>query len=399
MRANVSYLVLFSALLAVNELVAQSPADGRCPQRLGLVRAEGETSAGAPAREPGPAHVAAAPENGVIRVDTELVITEFTVKDKRGRPVRGLTAADLRVEEDGVEQNIEIFSFGKASAAIARSVVLVIDYSQSQAPYIETSVEAAKVLVDMLEANDRMAIVTDDVELLVGFTSDKSELKSRLERLKVNSRDGRYGKSLQMTALNASVLELFNSGDKRPIVIFQTDGDEYAQLALWRRRWSRGECAGSLRSFADLEKALETAGTTVYSVIPGLTAEITSEEAGDEQLDLEQTVKREARMRRAAFQGPMKHFAVRNWAKGRLRDAEAIEQLSIRTGGISQFLDRPENASAVYRRILDEMNNRYLLGYYPRNSSSDGGNRSIKVILKNASGFKVNGKTSYTPRR
>ena len=399
MRANVSYLVLFSALLAVNELVAQSPADGRCPQQLGLMRAEGQTSVGPPPGDPGPAHAAAAPESGVIRVDTELVITEFTVKDKKGRPVRGLTSADFRVEEDGVEQNIEIFSFGKASAAIARSVVLIIDYSQSQAPYIETSVDAAKVLVDMLEPNDRMAIVTDDVELLIGFTSDKSELKDRLERLKVRSRDGRYGKSLQMTALNASVSELFNAGDKRPIVIFQTDGDEYAQLALWRGRWSRGECVGMLRSFDDLEKVLETAGTTVYSVIPGLTAQVDSAGSDGEPMDLEQTVKREARMRMAAFDGPMKHFAVRNWARGRLRDAAAIEQLSIRTGGISQFLDRPENASAVYRRILDEMNNRYLLGYYPRNNSSDGGNRSIKVLLKNSSGFKVNGKTSYTPRR
>src|SRR5688500_16774299 len=129
MRANVSYLVLLSALLAVNGVAAQSPAGSGCPQQLGLVRSQGGTSVGPSSGDPGAAHVAAPIESGVIRVDTELVITEFTVKDKKGRPVRGLTAADFRVEEDGVEQNVEIFSFGKASAAIARSVVLIIDYS------------------------------------------------------------------------------------------------------------------------------------------------------------------------------------------------------------------------------------------------------------------------------
>lgn len=50
---------------------------------------------------------------------------------------------------------------------VPRTIVLIIDYSGSQLPFIKNSVAAAKVLVDKLGPKDLMAIVTDDVELLL----------------------------------------------------------------------------------------------------------------------------------------------------------------------------------------------------------------------------------------
>ena len=49
-----------------------------------------------------------------------------------------------------------------------RSIVIVIDYSQL--PYVMTSVEAAKSS-STTETGDRMALVTDDVQLLAELTS------------------------------------------------------------------------------------------------------------------------------------------------------------------------------------------------------------------------------------
>jgi len=80
-----------------------------------------------------------------------------------------------------------MFSLGD-DAKVPRSIALIIDYGCSQLPFLEASVEAAKNLVGKLGLNDSMAIVTDDVELLVNFTQDKRKLKDRLDELKRRTR-------------------------------------------------------------------------------------------------------------------------------------------------------------------------------------------------------------------
>src|SRR5581483_9656857 len=47
----------------------------------------------------------------VVRVRTTEVALDVVVKDKKGRPVKDLTAADFEVYEDGVRQRIESFRF------------------------------------------------------------------------------------------------------------------------------------------------------------------------------------------------------------------------------------------------------------------------------------------------
>src|SRR5687767_6673028 len=105
----------------------------------------------------------------VIKIETRLVRTSILVVNKQGKAIRGLKASDFIVTEDNIPQQIDTVSIGE-SVDVPKSIVLIIDYSGSQVPFIENSVAAAKVLVDKLNPKDRMAIVTDDVELLTGFT-------------------------------------------------------------------------------------------------------------------------------------------------------------------------------------------------------------------------------------
>src|SRR5918996_6597227 len=105
-------------------------------------------------------------DEDVVRIETTLVICDVLVTDKQGRPVRNLKATDFAISEDNVPQEVGHFVLGD-NADLARSIVLIIDYSRSQFPYIADSIEAAKIFVDKLGPYDRMAIVTDDVELLV----------------------------------------------------------------------------------------------------------------------------------------------------------------------------------------------------------------------------------------
>ncbi len=174
-------------------------------------------------------------EGDIIRIDTSLVSCEVSVLNKRGEAVSGLTAEDFSIAEDGTSQKVGHFLQGD-NLNVPRTIVLIIDYSGSQLPYLKNSIAAAKVLVDKLGPRDQMAIVTDDVELLLDFTSDKKNLKKELDsledrpKLKLNlfgrSKTVRIGRSLQYSALMATLNEAFDEEDTRPIIIFQTDGDE-----------------------------------------------------------------------------------------------------------------------------------------------------------------------------
>jgi len=119
-------------------------------------------------------------EEEVVRVETTLVVCDILVLDSQGRFVQGLNKEDIIVTEDGQPQQVGTFSLG-GSAAVPRSIVLIIDYSINQSGFVTESVEAAKILVDGLGPRDRMAIVTDQVELLTDFTDDKKKLTEKLD--------------------------------------------------------------------------------------------------------------------------------------------------------------------------------------------------------------------------
>jgi len=155
------------------------------------------------------------PDDDVIRFNTALVATDLLVLDRRGQPVRGLVASDFLITEDGKPQQVGHFLLG-SNTSVPRSIALIIDYSGSQFPYIQNSVEAAKVLIDKLGPRDRLAIITDDIEMLSDFDSNKTALKKKLDILIERSRgkkaflglgakNRRLGLSAQYSALMATL--------------------------------------------------------------------------------------------------------------------------------------------------------------------------------------------------
>jgi hypothetical protein len=168
-------------------------------------------------------------EIDVVKVETSLVTSDFLVLDPRGNPISGLSEKDFVITEDGQPQKVRMLSPGD-SVRIPRTIVLIIDYSSSEVPYLKTSIAAAKALVDKLPESDSMAIVTDDVELIQDFTTNKKTLKHKLDSLV----GFQLGQSRQYSALMATLNEAFNDEDQRPIVIWRGFSDTNIKLA--RRR-------------------------------------------------------------------------------------------------------------------------------------------------------------------
>jgi len=72
-------------------------------------------------------------DDDVIRIETSLVVCDVLITDKQGRPQRNLKATDFAVSEDGIPQEVGLFTLGD-NANIPRSIVLIIDYSGEPVP-------------------------------------------------------------------------------------------------------------------------------------------------------------------------------------------------------------------------------------------------------------------------
>jgi VWFA-related protein len=333
------------------------------------------------------------PQDGTeIRVDTDLVLSDILVLDKNGQPVRGLTSSDFAIREDDREQSIAVFT--NDAREVPRSIILIIDYSLSQLPHIENSVEAAKILVDKLKPFDRMAIVTDDIQLLIDYTSDKEALKSRLDALREKAMKGEFGISKQYSSLLAALNERCARDGSRQIVIFQTDGDEFQTL------WRKDRFRQTLFSFEDITAAALGAGVTVYTVYTGVILSGLSE--GEKMRKTESALNRSRKLYSLArnkpeMQGEVDFSSnyVRATARQKELDAESLEKLAAVTGGMAQSLEDPSQAAEVYDKILSDIDRRYLIGYYPANQARDGREREVKISVKGQSGYRIIGRKSY----
>ena len=359
----------------------------------------------------------------VIRVETRLVVADVLVLDGQGHPVSGLTQNDFVVNEDNQSQSIAHFSLGDDKST-ERSIVLIIDHSWSQLPYLRTSTQAAEVLVDKLGPKDRMAIVSDDVSLLLDFTSDKPKLKKALQDLRaitMPSRGGilqqenqsvplsrpKFGHSDQFSALLATVRELIRPDDIRPIIIFQSDGDEINVLQppnlhrydkplsanasdKEKKNWQQVERVLGPRvkqySIEDVYAAVQKARATVYTVIPG-----------PRFFGLSQSEQLERARRDSAAQGlgtPPRE-ALEQFIAFRLDCQAAMARAATISGGWTAFLEDPKQAETIYSSILADVNSRYVIGYYPTNKARDGARRTVAVQVRDHPNYTITGRKAY----
>ena len=374
-------------------------------------------------------------DEDVVRVTTDLVLADVLVTDKQGRVIRDLTKDDFVISEDGQPQQVSHFSLG-SDTNVGRSIVLVIDVSSTLLPYINYAVNAAKVLVNKLGPKDRMAIVTDDLALLVDFTSDKTRLEDALETVKIKCQQFNEPRNLdslaekmksetkwwkkpsinEFKALFAAARELFDEEDTRPIIIFQTRGEQIKFLqppdllidkAVWNDVPSFDyeefrKAYVQPFSLADVVTGIEKSRATVYSVVPGSQLLGLSEAEQWKRAKIED--QRLIEMFRAQVAGTkfgrgpgwqITDTTIASLLHKRLRGQSALAQISKASGGWISFLEQPEQASAIYAKILSDINNRYVVGYYPTNKVHDGKRRKVSVEVRNHPEYIVWGRKSY----
>ena len=348
----------------------------------------------------------AAAAEDVVRVETRLVVSNVLVLDQKRREVQGLTQSDFVVTEDSQPQQIAHFALGD-DVNEGRSIVLILDYSDSMLPNIAMSTAAAKNLVDQLGPKDRMAIVTDDVDLLVDFIRDKTQLKVALGALAERTLSGHAGRSAQFSALLAALRELFDEEDIRPIVVFQTDGDQITFMQPHETRAPQNQNVPSKMvqfSLDDVNVTAEQSRATIYTVIPGpqLIGLPADEQIRRIELYAEMTRQTSYQITQKNHPGtppPRPLFwtqqAAITAAFHRLKENAAAAGVAEITGGRTFYLEKPEQANDIYSQILSDVNRRYVIEYYPTNKASDAKRRKVVITVRDHPEYIVEGRKTY----
>ena len=385
-------------------------------------------------------------EVDVVRVETSLVMSDVSVLDQRGNWVPRLTEKDFLITEDGKSQQVGMLALGD-NTNVPRSIVFIIDHCCAQLPFLPASVAAAKIMIDKLGPKDRMAIVTDDIELLIGFTHDQKKLKEKLDELikrtslNLANKDlalerfsqglSLFGRGFQYSALMAVLKEAFDNEDQRPIIIFQTDGQEAyilrdpvvigsvqpglpsdmkAEAERYLKRHTKFQ-QKNRREFSlnDVYKAAEKSRATIYTLVPGYRllglsdAEMISRIRdyhlrGISYLGVPWDRAHPANRRNQDRLNQMPDEALRFEAEQMLKQQAPLAVLSTITGGWTQFFDQPSQVDEMYSHIFSDINHRYLVGYYPTNKEHDGKRRKINIEVRGHPEYVVMGrKTYYAP--
>ena len=192
-----------------------------------------------------------------VRVD--VLVTERNV------PVRGLTAADFTLSDNGVSQEIDVVE----SSDVPINVVLAFDGSGStEGRRINDLAEAGHALIAGLKPNDRIALTTFNhaVAPRVSLTSDFTQVAQALERIEPG------GQTALLDGIHAAIMTT-QAEAGRSLVIVCTDGrdtmswlqvDEVSEVARRSNAVIYGVAAGRARRWAELKDLTElTGGKTI----------------------------------------------------------------------------------------------------------------------------------------
>ena len=285
-----------------------------------------------------------------IRIDTELATFEVSVSDGKGAPIRGLSAKDFRVFEDGKERSIDFFQpIKKRDSGRPLSLVFALDVSGSMTEAELERLRAAmqKFVQRLADYESQFAVLSFamDVKTVQDFTNRPDRLNQAFRRLK---RDHDGLSTHAYDAVDQAVRMISKKSPKsirdripRRAVILITDGFPVGDVVS----------SGTVIERAnDLE-------TSVFSVL----------------LPSYSRLQRDGR---------------------RILTPLEASGLSDRTGGIS-IAANESNFDRIFDALAEELTASYAIAFYPQEGHGPGERR---VKIESRAGLQVRqNRTSYKP--
>jgi VWFA-related protein len=162
------------------------------------------------------------PATDVIKVNTDLVVFDAQVIDKKNKRVIGdLTKQDFELSDNGVHQQISYFGRDE----LPLSILLMLDVSGSVRPILHQIRDGALGALQHLKPDDQVAVMAFGTtsELVQDFTKDRSLVSQKIEAATANDRLGSgtfLGPALDSAAIHMQAAPTQTS---RRVIIVVTD--------------------------------------------------------------------------------------------------------------------------------------------------------------------------------
>jgi Ca-activated chloride channel family protein len=258
-----------------------------------------------------------------FRVGVDVVSLNVTVTDGTARYLTALEPEDFSVFEDGVKQDITLFSRTNLPIALA----LLLDTSASMEGRLHVAQEAAVGFARRLRTQDLAEVISFDsrVAILQPFTSQTSELEQAIRKTSPGG----------STSLHNAVYIALK--DLRRIVAKSADEVRRQAIVVL----SDGEDTSSLLPFEEVLDLAKRSETAIYSI--GLRESNSPNVRGFKEAE----------------------FILRQFAQ--------------ETGGRAFFPGQVTELDSIYGQISDELSSQYTVGYTSRNPRQDGAWRRVVV--------------------
>ena len=365
-----------------------------------------------------------------LRVESELVLVNVTVKDKSGNIIANLKPEDFTILEDRKAQKVVSFDIENIDAAASqdvsqakplldsspaptsaastnmastssrnqfkdhRLIILFFDLSSMEPDEIDRAVTSAEHYVDTQMATaDLVSIVSLGSSLLVNqdFTSDHELLKKQLQAFGEGSGQGFEEGTTGTTEGTPDTGQSFTADDTE-YNIFNTD----RRLEALRSVAEKLSHVQQKKSLIYFSNGMDRTGIENQSELRAATNAAVRSNMAIYTMDLRglQAIVAGGEAQNASLRGTSAYSgqSMINALNSNFTTQETLVTLASDTGGRA-FLDS-NDFSQVYKGVQQDSSTYYLLGYHSTNPARDGRYRRISVKV-NVSGAKIDFRRGY----
>jgi VWFA-related protein len=386
---------------------------------IGLPPASGQTAAPPARKRDG----TAAQERPTFKVQSNLVVVDVTVRDRKGGLVRDLQRGDFRVLEDGVAQEIVTFSLEEIPAEPARAADAPADTARlvdlTGVPRTEQSRQALEdkrlviLFFDLssLETEDLVRCIDSATEFvtrkatpndLIGIATYSSTLE--LVHDLTNNRDAlaRTLKSLDPTQSEQASTDEQTTDEETTEDVYVPDSVQFNVFNTDRRLSAIESLAKMYREFPERKSVIYfSGGISTTGVENQAQVRSTVDEANQSNMSIYSVdsrglvalppggdASRGSSGGRAMFTGD----AVSRQSRSMASSQETLATLAYDTGGT--LLQDTNELAPVFDKVVADTTVYYVLGYYAANTKEDGKFRKIKVEIARQ-GLKIQNRPGY----
>ena len=296
----------------------------------------------------------------VIKVETNLTNIFFTAADRNKRFVSNLKAEDIRVFEDGQQQ--DIFTF-QTNIDLPLSLAILIDCSASEERTLPDEKEAARAFLENIlrpSGKDEAAILsfTGETTLEQGFSGNIERLRRAIDRVEFVPPSGYIGGGVVVNGTPPI------SGTNQAIA---------GSTAIWDAVWATSE---------------ELIGTSAEHTRRAIIL-LTDGDDTSSRLKMDEAIQ-------AAQKADSLVYAIGIGDRYTFNVNEsALKKIAEKTGGRAYFPRHEQDLRDAFAQIQRDLREQYLVASSPRNKTRDGAYRKIEIQIVNPDLKQQNLKLNY----